>query len=119
LSCGKAILKPLIWLGDSLRTLKEFPDPVQKDIGDALQVVQWGGMPDNAKPLKGIGRGVYEIVQRYDTNTYRTVYALKLGENVYILHAFQKKSKTGIKTSQQDIETIQRRYREAIEREKE
>jgi phage-related protein len=119
LSCSKTILKPLIWLGDSLKNLKEFPDAVQKDIGDALQVVQWGAMPGNTKPLKGIGSGIYEIIQRYDTNTYRAVYALKLGEKVYILHAFQKKSTTGIKTPQQDIDTIKRRYREAIEREQE
>jgi phage-related protein len=111
-------LRPLIWLGDSLKTLQDFPDPVQKDIGDALQVVQWGEMPGNAKPLKGLGSGIYEIVQRFDKNTYRAVYALKLGQNVYVLHAFQKKSKTGIKTPQQDIDLIKQRYREAVEQEK-
>ena len=108
-------IKPLVWLGDSLKNIQEFPEPVKKDVGDSLQVVQWGGMPSNAKPLKGIGSGIYEIIQRYDTNTYRAVYALKIGERVYVLHAFQKKSKTGIKTSQQDIDIIRKRYREAIE----
>jgi phage-related protein len=111
-------LRPLIWLGDSLKILQEFPGPVQKDVGDALQVVQWGGIPGNAKPLKGLGSGVYEIVQRFDKNTYRAVYALKLGQNIYVLHAFQKKSKTGIKTPQQDINLIKQRYREAVEQEK-
>jgi phage-related protein len=115
---SEQFLKPLIWLGDSLKTLQDFPDSVQKDVGDALQVVQWGGMPGNAKPLKGLGSGVYEIVQRFDKNTYRAVYALKLGQNIYVLHAFQKKSKTGIKTPQQDIDLIKQRYREAVEREK-
>jgi phage-related protein len=111
-------LRPLIWLGDSLKTLQDFPNPVQKDIGDALQVVQWGAMPGNAKLLKGFGSGIYEIVQRFDKNTYRAVYTLKLGQNIYILHAFQKKSKIGIKTPQQDIDLIKQRYREAIEQEK-
>jgi phage-related protein/predicted XRE-type DNA-binding protein len=89
-------MRPLTWLGNSLDNLKEFPDDVQKSIGDDLQVVQWGSTPRSAKHFKGVGSGVYEIVESHDTNTYRAVYAVKLGKRVYVLHAFQKKSKIGI-----------------------
>jgi len=112
-------MRPIIWLGNSLGNLKEFPDNVRKDIGDDLQVVQWGGTPDSAKHFKGVGSGVYEIVESHDTNTYRAVYAVKLGKRVYVLHAFQKKSKTGIKTPQSDVDLIRRRYNVAIEKAKE
>ncbi len=71
-----------------------------------------------AKPFKGVGSGVYEIVKRYDTDTYRAVYAVKIGEKVYVLHAFQKKSKRGIKTPQVDIDLIKQRYKDAQERDK-
>ena len=110
--------RSLIWLGNSLDNLKEFPKDVQKNIGDDLQVVQWGGTPDCAKPFKGVGSGVCEIVESYDTNAYRAVYAVKLGQHVYVLHAFQKKSKTGIKTAQSDVELIRKRYNVALEKAK-
>jgi phage-related protein len=72
----------------------------------------------SAKPFKGVASGVYEIVKRYDTDTYRAVYAVKIGERIYILHAFQKKSKQGIKTPQSDVDLIKQRYKDAIDREK-
>ena len=84
-------------------------------IGDELQLVQFGGMPKDAKPFKGIGSGVFEIVLAYETNAYRAVYAVQLGKKIYVLHAFQKKSKSGIKTPQQDIDLIKRRYKDAKE----
>ena len=107
-------MRPLKWLGNSLDNLKDFPKDVQKDMGDDLQTVQWGGTPDNAKHFKGIGAGVYELVQRHDKNAYRAIYAVKLGEKIYVLHAFQKKSKKGIKTPQSDVDLIRRRYATAI-----
>jgi len=64
-----------------------------------------------------VGSGVYEIIKRYNTDTYRAVYAVKIGEKVYVLHAFQKKSKRGIKTSQADVDLIKQRYKDALERE--
>jgi phage-related protein len=88
---------------------------VQKLIGDELQLLQFGGMPTDAKPFKGVGSGVVEIAIRYDTDAYRAVIALQLGKNLYVLHAFQKKSKIGRKTPQQDVELIKRRYRDAQE----
>jgi phage-related protein len=91
---------------------------VQKSVGYALQLVQAGETPMEAKLFKGVESGVYEIVKRYDTNTYRAVYAVKIGEKVYVLHAFQKKSKQGIKTPQADVDLIKQRYKDAQEREK-
>jgi phage-related protein len=81
--------------------------------------VQRGVTPPQAKPFKGIGSGVFEIVTRFDTNTYRTVYAVRVGAYVYVLHAFQKKSPTGRKTARKDIELIERRYKEAVQLAKE
>lgn len=110
-------LKPLVWMGDSRKNIREFPQEVQKAVGYALQLVQAGETPLSAKPFKGVGRGVYEIVKRYDTDTYRAIYAVKIREKVYVLHAFQKKSKQGIKTSQTDVDLIKQRYKEALARE--
>jgi phage-related protein len=72
----------------------------------ALQLVEAGEMPMIVKPFKGVASGVYEIVKRYDTDTYRAIYAVKIGEKIYILHAFQTKSKQGIKTPQSDRDYI-------------
>ena len=115
----KEHLRELVWLGDSLNVLREFPNQVQKDIGDALNDVQHGDTPPEAKPFKGVASGVFEIVNRFDTNTYRTLYAVKIGAVVYVLHAFQKKSPKGIKTARKEIELINKRYIKALEIEKE
>jgi phage-related protein len=111
-------LRPLVWMGDSRKNIREFPGEVRLSVGYALQLVQAGETPLEAKPFKGVGSGVYEIVKRYDTDTYRAVYAVKIGETVYVLHAFQKKSKKGIKTPQYDIDLIKQRYKDALIREK-
>jgi phage-related protein len=107
--------KPVKWVGNSLKQVKSFPAEVRKDIGSALYDVQKGDKPTNAKPFKGVGSGVLEIVTRFDRDTYRTVYAVQLGKHVYVLHAFQKKSPSGIKTSKQDVDLIKQRYKEAKE----
>lgn len=111
-------LRLIVWMGDSRKNIREFPEQVRASVGYALQLVQAGETPIDAKPFKGIGSGVYEIVKRYDTDTYRVVYAVKIGEKIYVLHAFQKKSKRGIKTPQSDIDLIKKRYQDALEREK-
>lgn len=85
-------------------------------MGYALQLVQAGETPRDAKPFKGVGSSVYEVVKRYDPDTYRAVYAVKIGKKIYVLHAFQKKSKKGIKTPQTD-DLIKQRYKDAIARE--
>jgi phage-related protein len=112
-------LRPLVWMGDSRKNIRSFPDEVRAAVGYALQSVQAGDTPHEAKPLRGIDSGVYEIIKRYDTDTYRAVYAVKIGERIYVLHAFQKKSKQGIKTPQSDIDLIKQRYKDAIAKEQE
>lgn len=84
-------------------------------LGDELQLMQYGGMPKDAKPFKGVGSGVFEIALRYAKEAYRVVLAVKIGERIYVLHAFQKKSKHGIATPKSDVELINRRYAEAQE----
>ena len=110
-------IKDVIWVGDSHARVRSFPKGARKKVGGALHIVQMGGKDDNAKPLRGVGSGVFEITARYDTNTYRAVYTVKLGENIYVLHAFQKKSTRGIRTSKKDIDLIKQRLKMAHEME--
>jgi phage-related protein len=112
-------IKSLIWMGDSLKQVRNFPDFVRREIGSSLYDVQQGEQPHNAKPFKDVGSGVFEIVTRFDSDTYRTVYAVKISNNIYILHAFQKKSPKGVKTSKQDIDLIKKRYQQAVEKSQE
>src|SRR5260221_11097390 len=108
-------MRTLVWLGNSKRAIQEFPKDVQKLIGDELQLIQFGGMPKDAKPFKGVGSGVFEIAIRYATDAYRTVLAVQLGKKIYVLHVFQKKSRRGIATPNRDIDLIKQRYRELVE----
>ena len=113
-------VKPLVWIGSSLKDLREFPDEVKDEMGFALYEAQCGLKPTAAKPLKGFGgAGVLEIASDYQSDTYRAVYTVRLEERVYVLHAFQKKSKKGIATPKSDIELIKRRLRQAEELHKE
>lgn len=109
------MLKKLFWVGSARSDLKEMPKAVQQEIGFSLHRAQEGKMSLNAKPLKEIGAGVMEIVSDYNKNTYRAVYAIKLGNDIYVLHAFQKKSKTGIRTPKQEIDLIKSRLATAKE----
>jgi phage-related protein len=94
--------------------LREFPPPVQNHIGYALFVAQEGGKHQHAKALAGFGgAGVVEIVKDFRTDTFRAVYTVRFAGTVYVLHAFQKKSKTGRKTPKADIELVKKRLREA------
>ena len=102
-------------MGDSKRNLRTFPEGARKLIGDELQLLQFGGMPKDAKPFKGVGSGVVEIALRYATDAYRTVVAVQPGTKLYVLHAFQKKSKSGIKTPKQTITLIKERLKLAEE----
>lgn len=103
-------MKRVIWIGSSRTDLKGFPVLVRRDTGQALYTAQQGETDPAAKPLKGFGgASVMEISRRYNTNTYRVVYTTKFAGTVYVLHAFQKKSKQGVKTTKQDISLIKRR----------
>jgi phage-related protein len=103
--------KPLFWVGSAKKDLLEFPEAVKDKIGIALSVAQFGRKHLKAKPWKGEGPGVLEIVEDHRGDTYRAVYTVKFEQAVYVLHAFQKKSPKGIKTAQTDIELIAKRIK--------
>src|SRR5580704_15414849 len=107
--------KPLIWAGSSKEDLMSFPDAVRRGIGRALSVAQFGGKHPKAKPWRGEGPGVLEIVEDHRGDTYRAVYTVRFENAAYVLHAFQKKSPKGIKTAQSDVELVSRRLRAARE----
>ncbi len=107
-------LKPVVWVGACLKDLREFPSPVQDHMGYALYVAQRGGKHQDVKVLSGFGgAGVLEVIKDYRSDTFRAVYTLKYAGTVYVLHAFQKKSKSGRRTPRRDLELIQQRLREA------
>jgi phage-related protein len=109
-------IKPLRWIGSSHKDIRAFPKAVREDVGYALWEAQQGGKAPNAKPLKGFqGADVVEIAEDYDGDTYRAVYTVRMREAIYVLHVFQKKSKTGIKTPQAELERIRQRLRTAEE----
>jgi phage-related protein len=105
-----ADVRPVQWIGSSRRDVRAFPKAVKRDIGQALYAAQRGEEYPSVKVLKGFGgRSVLEIVASYRTDTYRAVYTVRFHDAIYVLHAFQKKSTTGIATSQQDIDLIRQR----------
>ena len=107
-------LKPVRWVGSSRRDLRTFPKSVERDVGQALYAAQCGDEYPSVKALKGFGgRSVLEIVALDDTATYRAVYTLRLADAIYVLHAFQKKSKKGIATPQKEIDLINKRLADA------
>jgi phage-related protein len=108
--------KPVFWVASSRKDVKKFPKGVRQVVGQALFDAQTGGKHPSARPLKGFGgAGVLEVVEDDNGNTYRTVYTVKFAGAVYVLHAFQKKSKKGIKTPQNEIEKVKARLKEAAE----
>jgi len=105
-----ANVRPVRWIGSSRRDVRAFPKAVKRDIGQALYAAQRGEEYPSVKALKGFGgRSVLEIVAPYRTDTYRAVYTVRFHDAIYMLHAFQKKSTTGIATSQQAIDLIRQR----------
>ena len=97
--------KPLFWIGRSYDDLLACPPEVRRTFGFALGLAQQGGKFIDAKPLKGFGgAGVLEVVEDWQTDTYRCVYTVRFTEAVYVLHTFQKKSKVGSKTPRQEID---------------
>lgn len=109
-----ATVKPVSWIGSSYKDFRAFPDPVQDAMGYALYQAQVGKKHVKAKPLKGFGgAGVLEIVADHVGDTFRAVYTVKFASAIYVLHAFQKKSKSGIKTPAEDLKLIQQRLKAA------
>lgn len=113
--------RPLIWIGSSRRDLRGFPRQVRRDIGHALYTAQQAETDPSAKPVKGFGgRSVIEIIADHKGDTWRAVYTVRFAEAVYVLHIFQKKSKTGIATPMKDMELVRRLAEaERLHREKE
>ena len=108
--------KPVEWIASSRDDLREFPQDVRRVMGQAIDDAEHGGEHPSAKALKGFGgRGVLEIVDDFDGDTYRAVYTVKFAGVVYVLHAFQKKSKKGIATPQRDIDLVKARLKRAEE----
>jgi phage-related protein len=105
--------KPLHWVGSSKRDFLEFPKTVQEDMGTALGIAQFGGTAPSTKPWKGLGSGVLELVESHDGNAYRAVYTARFAEVVYVLHAFQKKSPSGIRTAKRDVDLVAERLKTA------
>ena len=106
------LLKPLYWMGSTLKDLRGSPEAVKDGIGYALELVQKGEKPGNAKPLKGFkGAGVLEIVEHHLGDTYRAVYTVRFAKAVYVLHAFKKKSTRGIATPRHEMDLIYSRLK--------
>jgi phage-related protein len=105
--------RPLRWIASSRKDYAEFPPKVQEVFGFELFLAQTGQHPPSAKVLKGVGSGVIELVEDFDSDTYRAVYAAQFETALYVLHCFKKKSKRGIKTPQSDVDLIKRRFRDA------
>jgi len=111
---NEPVAKPLRWVGSSRADLRRFPKPVRVVFGQALFDAQTGFKHPASKPLKGFGgAGVLEVAEDEDGNTYRAVYTVRFAGIVYVLHAFQKKSKSGIKTPMVDLDKIRSRLKDA------
>ena len=109
-------LKRLIWVGSSKVDLLEFPEEVKRSMGFGLYLAQTGEKSIHSKVLSGFGgAGVVEIKENDESGTFRVVYTVKISNIVFVLHAFQKKSKQGIKTPKQEIDLIKKRLRDAQE----
>jgi len=113
-------MKPLEWIGSAYDDLSKLPPEVQSVMGYGLYLAQTGSKHDDAKPLKGFkGAGVLEIVDDFDGDTYRAIYTVRFEFAIYVLHIFQKKSKSGIATTKQDLNLVEQRLKVAREHHKE
>ena len=108
--------RPLFWEGASKKDFKAFPVPVQKDMGVAHFIAQLGRTASSAKPWKGQGPGVYELVEDHRGDTFRAVYVVRVADAVHVLHAFQKKSKSGVATPQPDVDLVEKRLKTVLAR---
>ena len=107
-------IKPVVWIGSAKEDLSDFPEDARDAIGFALFVAQRGGKHLDARPLRGFaGAGVLEVVERHDGDTYRAVYTVRLAGRIYVLHAFQKKAKSGIATPKAEIDLVKARLARA------
>jgi phage-related protein len=113
---NKPKIKPVEWIGSALKNMRTMPEDVRRFFGVALFAAQTGGKHPEAKPMKGFaGAGVLEVVEDYNSDTYRAVYTVRFADAVYVLHVFQKKSKKGIATPQEEITRVKTRLTMAEE----
>ena len=105
--------RPLHWVGSSKRDFLAFPEQVNADMGYALGLAQLGGKHPKAKPWKGLGAGIFELVEYFDGDAYRAVYTVRFEQAIYVLHAFQKKSPSERRTATLDIELVGERLKRA------
>jgi phage-related protein len=103
--------EPLYWVGSSKRDLLAFPEAAKDSIGSALSIAQFGGKHRAAKPWRGEGPGVFEVVEDHDGDTHRAVYTVRFSRAVYVLHCFQKKSHKGSQTPKPDVELVSQRLK--------
>jgi phage-related protein len=103
--------KPISWIKGALKDFAAFPQPAQTEALRSLTIAAEGQKADNVKPLKGLDGGVMEIVLKHRGDAFRVVYAVQVGEAIWVIHAFQKKSKTGIKTPQPEIDVVRERLK--------
>ncbi len=103
--------RPISWLKGARKDFEDFPQGAQLEMARALTILAEGQMPDIAKTLTGLGAGVMELALRHRGDAFRVVYALQIDDDIWVVHAFQKKSKSGIKTPKQDIDLIQERLK--------
>ena len=105
--------RPLHWVGSSRADLLDFPEAVVDDFGYLLGLVQFGGLPPSAKPWKGEGPGVFELVEPSRGDAYRVVFTVRFERAIYVLYCFQKKSPSGRRTASVDVALIHRRLKAA------
>jgi len=103
--------RPISWIKAARKEFEEFPEDVQSDIFDALTIAAEGGKSDKAKPFKGVDGGVFEVALRYRGDAFRALYAVKIDTDIWVIHVFQKKSKSGLKTPQTEVDLVRERLR--------
>ncbi len=109
--------RPVSWIKAALKDFEGFPTDAQAPLLTALTIAAEGGKADVAKPLHGLGAGVFEIALAFRSDAFRVVYAVQLGDEIWVIHAFQKKSKQGMKTPKREIELVKdrlKRLKEAL-----
>jgi phage-related protein len=108
--------RPISWIKGARKDFEDFPQGAQLDMARALTILAEGRMPDIAKPLTGFGSGVMELALKHRGDAFRVVYALQIGDDIWVIHVFQKKSKSGIKTPKQELDLIHERLKRLKER---
>lgn len=104
-------MRDILWFPAAAKAFTGFPEEVRRRVARALDIAAQGQMADSAKPMKGLEGGVFEIAIPYRNDAFRAVYAVKIGADIWVIHAFQKKSRQGIKTPQHEIDVLRERLR--------